>query len=94
MTPRGRANALYYGGLALCAAGGLALGIERVHPSDSLFAIGAALIVGFVALAAFSLASSRCPHCRRYIDLRGRSAYCPRCGKWIPSREGDLPSVG
>ena len=83
MTPRGRANVLYYSGIPLCFAGGLVLAIERGNPSTLLFVIGAMLLSGVVALALVGIATSQCPQCRRRIDLRGPSAYCPRCGHWI-----------
>jgi hypothetical protein len=88
MTPKGRTNFYYYTGVALCVVGGVivAIGWER---SNVLVAVGATCIAAFVALAVIGMATSRCPTCRRYIDLRGGSAYCPRCGHWIPAREGE-----
>jgi hypothetical protein len=91
VTPRGRANANYYAGLALCTVGGITVLLGRARSSDIIFAVGVILLAGYVALAVFGLATSRCPHCRRHIDLRGSSAYCPRCGRWIPAHEGDAP---
>jgi hypothetical protein len=87
VTPRGRANALYYSGLCACAAGALVFVIGQELSSTVLSAVGVLLIACFVVLAVIGLATSRCPHCHRYIDLRGVSGYCVRCGRWIPARE-------
>jgi hypothetical protein len=88
MTPKGRANFYYYTAIALCAVGGViaAIGWDR---SNVIVAVGATFIAAYVVLGVISLATSRCPYCRRYIDLRGGSAYCPRCGHWIPAHEGE-----
>ena len=91
MTPRGRANALYYSGIATCAAGALVLVIGQELPSTALSSVGVFLIVCCVVLFVILLATSYCPNCHRYIDLRGVSGYCVRCGRWIPAREGDDP---
>jgi hypothetical protein len=91
MTPKARANLSYYWGVALCIAGGIVLGIERALHTGLLSVAGVMLIVSFMAISVFHLATSRCPRCRRFIDLRGRSAYCPRSGDWIPATEGEQP---
>jgi hypothetical protein len=91
MTPKGRANVSYYSAVALGFAGAFAFAIERATSSGAMRALGAMLILGFVALAVYNIAISRCPHCRRQIRLRGGSAHCPRCGGWIPLQEWDLP---
>ena len=88
MTPKGRANFYYYTGIALCA-GGFGIAAFGWGRSNLLVAVGATCIAAYVALGVISLATSRCPNCRRYIDLRGGSAYCPRCGDWIPAREDE-----
>jgi hypothetical protein len=89
VTPKGRANAVYNVGIAVCAVGGLTLAVGRAQSNDVVFAFGAVLIAGYVALAVFGVATSRCPYCRRRIDLRGTSQYCPRCGRRIPLWEGE-----
>ena len=87
-TPKGRANFSYCTGIALCAVGFViaAIGWRR---SNVLVAVGATCIAAYVVLGVLFLATSRCPNCRRYIDLRGGSAFCPRCGHWIPTHEGE-----
>ena len=91
MTPKGRANVWYYSALALGCAAAFMFALGRASSSDGLRAAGALLIFGFVALAVYNIAISRCPHCRRQIRMRGGSAYCPRCGGWIPLQEWDSP---
>ena len=89
MTPKARANLYYYGGLPVCFLGAVMLAVGRAVSSDVFTGFGATLIVLWVAVSAIGLATSQCPHCRRFIDLRGRSAYCVRCGRWIPAHEGE-----
>ncbi len=80
MTPKARANLYYYGGLPVCFLGAVMLAVGRAVSSDVFTGFGATLIVLWVALTAIGLATSRCPHCRRFIDSRGRSAYS--CTVW------------
>ena len=75
MTPKARANLYYYAGLPVCFLGALMLAVGRAASSDIFTGVGATLIVVWVVLVAIGLATSRCPHCRRFIDLRGRSGY-------------------
>ena len=88
MTPKGRANFRYYRSLGLCALGFLILSIGWQR-SYVLVAIGATCIAAYGVVGIVFLFTSRCPHCQRFVDLRGGSAYCPRCGRWIPTREDE-----
>jgi hypothetical protein len=91
MTVKARANLYYYSGLAFGFLGAPAWVVGRGTGSSILTAIAVALLLGFGVLSALSLVTSRCPHCRRLIDLRGSSAFCSRCGGWIPLQEWDVP---
>jgi Zn finger protein HypA/HybF involved in hydrogenase expression len=93
MTPKARANWCYYTAIVCCMIGAVLLVIGRSRNNAVATVCGAALISAFVLTTVYSLAASRCPHCRRHIDLRGPAAYCPRCGHWIPAREGDSPAI-
>jgi Zn finger protein HypA/HybF involved in hydrogenase expression len=84
MTPKARANRSYKAGIALAGLSAVALVIGHEASSRTATVLGAALVITSVVNAAVSLANRRCPHCSQFIDLRGPSAHCPRCGKWIP----------
>jgi hypothetical protein len=94
MTAKARANLYYYAAISLGFLGAVTIAIGRASSSGALTGLGVILIVSFVLLSAIGLTTNRCPHCRRYIDLRGPSAYCPRCGQWIPAREGEAMPHG
>lgn len=91
MTLKERVNFLWRLGWVLIGLGTIAWTIGRRAPSDIAVYAAVVLFVGYGALGVFYLATSRCPHCGRHTDLRGKGAYCPRCGKWIPLREHEPP---
>jgi hypothetical protein len=91
MTPKLRENIYHIAGIVLMLAAPFSLGIGYQHGNPALTLVGVVALVGLVALAVLSIVTSRCPHCDRHIDLRGGSAFCPRCGQWLPLREGELP---
>jgi Na+/proline symporter len=75
---------LYYSSVLVLVVGGALLLLGRHRSSVVLSSIGVVLCVCFAIAVIVGIAMSRCPHCRRRIDLRGPSAHCPKCGKWIP----------
>jgi hypothetical protein len=91
MTPKLRENLYHIAGIVLMLAAPFSLGIGYQHGSLVLTVLGVVASITLVVLAVVSVAASRCPHCHRHIDLRGGSAFCPRCGQWLPLRQGDLP---
>ena len=94
MTPKMRANLLYYAGIAAMLPPIVFLGPGIANDNGVLTAVGALSVIAFVVLAGASLAASRCPHCRRLINLAGPSAFCPRCGKWNGLHEDSQPPRG
>jgi hypothetical protein len=93
MTVKARANLSYYSGVAMAMLGAGVWVVARLTASTTLAIVAVALLAGFVALAIVSIVTNRCPHCRRFIDLRGSAAFCPRCGGWIPLQEWDVPPL-
>lgn len=85
MTPKAKVNLYFYGGLFVNFTG-LAVFSTLAwadYPSWLVWGIGAAsVLIGFP----FTFGSTfiGCPHCGSWQDLRGPSAYCTRCGQWIP----------
>ena len=79
--------------MACLVIGAVLFTFGRGSGSGAFKVTGVGVIAVFVLATVFSLATSRCPHCRRYIDLRGPSDYCPKCGGWIPAHEGDPPEI-
>lgn len=91
MTPKARANLYFYGGIPLMILA-LATGAWAINGGGVVaVALAAVSVAAFIGCAIVSIATSRCPHCHRYINLAGPSEYCPKCGKWIPASEGDQP---
>jgi hypothetical protein len=94
VTPKYRQNLYHYVGIGLMLPIIVGLGIGIRHGSGFLITVGVIALLAELVIAGVSLATSRCPHCDRFIDLRGRSAYCPRCGQWLPLREGNGQTGG
>ena len=88
VTPKMRSNVLNYAGILAMLGPIVVFGTCVDWVSIPCVVLS---MVPFVVLAVVSLSTSRCPHCRRFIDLRGSSAYCPRCGKWIGLYEDSQP---
>ena len=77
------ATGLYYSGLVLGLLG-VPFSVLGAHLSSVLLSsLGVALYISAAIGLIVGIAISRCPHCSRRIDIRGPSAHCPRCGKWI-----------
>ena len=93
MTAKERANFIYRVTLVVGGLGAVVFAVGRGASSDIFVYIVIAVITAYIALGVLFLAASRCPHCGRHVDLRGKGSYCLRCGKWIPLREGEPPSI-
>ena len=91
MTPKMRANVLYYAGIPAMLPPVVFLGLGIRGDSWTLTTLGVLFVIAFVVLAGASLVTSRCPHCGRFINLAGPSAFCPRCGKWNGLYEDSQP---
>jgi tRNA(Ile2) C34 agmatinyltransferase TiaS len=78
------ATGLYYSGVVLVFLG-VPFTVLGTHRSSVLASsVGVVLYISAALAGIVGIAISRCPHCGRRIDLRGPSAHCPKCGKWIP----------
>lgn len=83
MTNRKLANILHYSSVTLLALGlpGVLKGWERGNPF--LLVVGS--IFSLIAIVMLiRLIGLKCPHCNKRIDFGWRSAYCPKCGEWVP----------
>jgi hypothetical protein len=93
MTPRERAVRANHAALFLCPFVAL---VWVVHLTEgSAVHLGHALVVTllFAAVLFARITTSRCPKCRRFINLAGPSGNCPHCGEWLPLDESDQPPV-
>ena len=75
---------LYYFGVVLGILGVPFSLLGRHRSSVLASSLGLVLYASAAIALIVGIAISRCPHCRRRTDIRGPSAHCPRCGKWIP----------
>ena len=78
------ATGLYYSGVVLVFLGVPFTLLGTNLSSVLVSSVGVTLYVSGAIAAIAGIAISQCPHCGRRIDLRGPSAHCPKCGKWIP----------
>ena len=91
MTPKARATICYYAGIPLMLLAVFFGYLMSAESGPVPVALLAMTIIGFLALAFYSIATSKCPHCTRHMTLAGPGAHCPHCGEWIPFRHDQLP---
>ena len=57
--------------------------------SDIMWIFFAISVVAFIMTGIYSVSSNFCPHCGQSTNMAGPSAYCPKCGEWIPFGDND-----
>jgi len=80
------ATARYYSGVVLVVVGSAMSLLGRHRSSAVLSSIGVVFYVCFAIAAVVGIAISRCPYCRRWLDMRGPSAHWPEVRKADPVR--------
>jgi len=80
MTPVNRANFGHAAGLGLSAVTAL-LAFAAYNTGSSILTLFA--VVSAICFLGTGFWGSRCPYCKRFVDLRGRTRFCPRCGQQV-----------
>ena len=91
MTDKAKANLYNFLGIPVAGLAVLGAFLIRDQPSIPGILLLSLSGVGMFVLTILSIAMNRCPHCKDLINLAGPSAFCPRCGEWIPFHEDDPP---